>query len=159
MLLVGFLSCRCHSQLLIPIRKFEDFISDHLRAELDFVKEASNASIMTALVANEPSLAGRVHIPQVYPEYSTSKVMTAEWIDGVRLSDRQAIRRLMGAREDANLIEEQGKGGKFEEVRLKGGVSAVMQTMVDLFSAQMFEMGWVHCDPHPGKYIRFIFFH
>jgi len=33
---------------------------------------------------------------------------------------------------------------------LKGGVKAIMQTMVDLFSAQMFEMGWVHCDPHPG---------
>jgi len=26
-----------------------------------------------------------------------------------------------------------------------------MQTMVELFSAQMFEWGWVHCDPHPGN--------
>jgi aarF domain-containing kinase len=27
----------------------------------------------------------------------------------------------------------------------------VMTTMVDLFSAQMFLWGWVHCDPHPGN--------
>ena len=26
-----------------------------------------------------------------------------------------------------------------------------MTTMVDLFSAQMFLWGWVHCDPHPGN--------
>ena len=111
---------------------------------------------MTELVANEPSLAGRVYIPKVYPEYSTKKVMTAEWIDGVRLSDRGAIRRLMGEGRQDDLIEEKSKGGKFEGVRLKGGVKAVMQTMVDLFSAQMFEMGWVHCDPHPGKCAGYI---
>jgi aarF domain-containing kinase len=36
---------------------------------------------------------------------------------------------------------------------LKGGVHAVMKTMVELFSAQMFDWGWVHCDPHPGNVI------
>lgn len=36
---------------------------------------------------------------------------------------------------------------------LKGGMKAVMQTMIELFSAQMFEWGWVHCDPHPGNVI------
>lgn len=115
------------------------------------MEEASNASIMTELVANEPSLAGRVHIPKVYPEYSTKKVMTAEWIDGVRLSDRGAIRCLMGEGRGEDLLETKERGGNFEEVRLKGGVKAIMQTMVDLFSAQMFQMGWIHCDPHPGE--------
>ena len=37
----------------------------------------------------------------------------------------------------------------------KGGLGLsskeVMTTMVDLFSAQMFLWGWVHCDPHPGN--------
>ena len=27
-----------------------------------------------------------------------------------------------------------------------------MTTMVDLFSAQMFLWGWLHCDPHPGNW-------
>jgi aarF domain-containing kinase len=128
-----------------------DFISDHLRAELDFVEEAWNASIMTELVSKEPSLTGRVHIPKVYPEYSTKKVMTAEWIDGVRLSDREAIKRLMGEGRGGDSAKINGTGGRFEEVNLKGGVKAIMQTMVNLFSAQMFQMGWIHCDPHPGK--------
>ena len=140
-----------YPRVLNPLIGTQDFISDHLRSELDFVEEASNASIMTELVANEPSLAERVHIPKVYLEYSTKKVMTAEWIDGIRLSDRGAIRRLMGEATIEDLTQGKDKGGKFEGVRLKGGLEAIMQTMVDLFSAQMFQMGWVHCDPHPGE--------
>jgi len=33
----------------------------------------------------------------------------------------------------------------------------VMGTMVDLFSAQMFMFGHVHCDPHPGMYYLLLF--
>ena len=29
-----------------------------------------------------------------------------------------------------------------------------MKTMVELFSAQTFNWGWVHCDPHPGNVIN-----
>lgn len=104
---------------------------------------------MTSLVADEPRLADRVYIPKVHTEFSTKKVMTAEWIDGVRLSDRPAIKRLMGEGEKDSVPS----GGSFDGVRLKGGVKAVMQTMVELFSAQMFGFGWVHCDPHPGRFI------
>jgi aarF domain-containing kinase len=31
-------------------------------------------------------------------------------------------------------------------------IKDVMTTMVDLFSAQMFLWGWLHCDPHPGNW-------
>lgn len=55
--------------------------------------------------------------------------MTAEWIDGVRLSDRPGIRKLMG--------EEPDTRGRV----LQGGVKAVMETMVELFSAAMFSWG------------------
>lgn len=27
----------------------------------------------------------------------------------------------------------------------------MMRTMIDLFCAQIFRWGWVHCDPHPGN--------
>ncbi|KZP12439.1 ABC1-domain-containing protein [Athelia psychrophila] len=138
----------------LPVYFVVDFVSDHLRAELDFVQEANNAAKMTELVAAEPRLAGRVHIPLVYPELSTKKVLTAEWIDGVRLSDRPAIRRLMGeATKEDDIQVSMDPGRKLEDVKLKGGVKAVMQTMVELFSAQMFSFGWVHCDPHPGNII------
>lgn len=96
--------------------------------------------------------------------------MTAEWIDGVRLSNRPAIRQLMG--EDSQYTSAYSSSPSSVELSpaeeladaataslpvtqapLKGGVKAVMQTMVELFSAQMFNWGWVHCDPHPGNVI------
>lgn len=78
--------------------------------------------------------------------------MTAEWIDGVRLSDRPAIRRLMGER-DSNKRISQSNGYEHTGPPLKGGLKSIMETMVSLFSAQMFSWGWVHCDPHPGNII------
>lgn len=100
--------------------------------------------------------------------------MTAEWIEGVRMSDREGIMRLMGEGErtlpkaasylslspqDLREASERVGGGKEEDLKLplglkeplKGGVKEVMQTMVELFGAQIFRWGWVHCDPHPGN--------
>ena len=130
-----------------------DFINSHLRQELDFVQEAQNARVTAQFIAAEPRLAGKVHIPKGYPEYSTKKVLTAEWIDGVRLSDRTAIKRLMGEESRTAVAPSLGIHPSLEGVRLKGGVKSIMQTMVELFSAQMFSWGWVHCDPHPGNII------
>lgn len=115
-------------------------------------------------------LKDKVYIPKVYPEYSTKKVMVAEWIDGVRLSDKSGIFRLMGERPPLHLdqrspsldplsaaslvassISSPTSSLIMPDKPLKGGVKAIMQTMVELFSAQMFEWGWVHCDPHPGN--------
>lgn len=128
-----------------------DFISDHLRQELDFVNEANNARKTAEFVANEPRLADSVRIPRVYPEYSTKRVMTAEWIEGVRLSDGPAIRALMG--EPNPLDPPSSLPDSMPTKPLRGGVKAIMQVMVELFSAQMFNWGWVHCDPHPGNVI------
>lgn len=117
------------------------------------MQEAQNARVTAQFIAAEPRLAGKVHIPNVYPEYSTSKVLTAEWIDGVRLSDRVAIRKLMGEEHQAAVAPSSRIHPSLEGVCLKGGVKSIMQTMVELFSAQMFSWGWVHCDPHPGNII------
>lgn len=157
-----------------------DFVSSHLRQELDFEREAENARKTAGFVENEPRLRGKVHIPTVYPEYTTRKVMTAEWIDGVRLSDRKGIRKLVGEKEpmvdvpmpiavasassDEDTTTLAPAPSPFVESRptttfnfpdkpLKGGTKSIMQIMVELFSAQMFEWGWVHCDPHPGNIV------
>jgi len=91
--------------------------------------------------------------------------MVAEWIDGVRLSDRNGIRRLVGEEEPLTetaeltptplLISRQQPPASFDfpAKALKGGTQYIMHTMVSLFSAQMFDWGWVHCDPHPGNII------
>ncbi|RDB24088.1 ABC1 family protein C10F6.14c [Hypsizygus marmoreus] len=132
----------------LPVYFAVDFVADRLREELDFVMEAENARKTAEYVKAEPRLADNVYIPKVYPEFSTKKVMTAEWIEGVRLSDRPAIRALMGEADP-------GSPSPLPQTTkpLKGGVKAIMQIMVELFSAQMFNWGWVHCDPHPGNVI------
>lgn len=126
-----------------------DFLSDHLRRELDFEQEAKNAMITAKFIAMEPRLRDKVHVPRVYEKYTTKKVMTAEWIDGVRMTDRQGVRQLMGER--IKVPSEGSAANRFPT--LKGGISTVLETMVELFSAQIFEWGWVHCDPHPGNMI------
>lgn len=155
----------------LPVYFVVDFISDHLRQELDFVREANNARQTAEFVASEPLLRDKVYIPEVYHEYTTQKVMVAEWIDGVRLSDKAGIFRLMGERlptpssttpdytSAMSLVAESPNAAPSSSISslvipakpLKGGVKSIMQTMVELFSAQMFQWGWVHCDPHPGN--------
>lgn len=49
---------------------YPEFVSYHLRVELDFVQEADNESKTTKLIAAEPRLAGRLHIPLLYPKLS-----------------------------------------------------------------------------------------
>jgi len=121
---------------------------------------------MAEFVAKDSSLADRVHIPKVYPEYSTKRVLTAEWIRGVRFTDRQGLLKLMAP--DSNSSSTADLPSKYmtplgrsrilpssdidsDLGPLEGGTKWVMRTMVDLFCAQIFRWGWVHCDPHPGN--------
>lgn len=122
------------------------------------MNESQNSIRTAELVAQDPSLAERVYIPKVYPEYSTKRVLTAEWISGVRLSDRQGILKLMGEPSTDLPLKSMtplGSPGPLSDSndfeRLQGGTKWVMRTMVDLFNAQIFRWGWVHCDPHPGN--------
>jgi aarF domain-containing kinase len=161
----------------IPLYTLVPYISERLMLETDFVNEANNASEMRDLIQNEPRLRGKVYIPKVYRELSSRRVMTAEWIEGVRLWDKEGIEATWhgGWRKGSP-----GAGGELltppTNVQLsndpnneklkpsrddwrgasgKGGLGLnykpVMETMVSLFSAQMFLWGLVHCDPHPGN--------
>ncbi|KEQ95159.1 hypothetical protein AUEXF2481DRAFT_47130 [Aureobasidium subglaciale EXF-2481] len=161
----------------IPLYSLVPYISERLMLETDFLNEANNANEMRDLVQNEPRLRGKVYIPQVYRELSSRRVMTAEWIEGVRLWDKEGIEATWhgGWRQGSP-----GAGGELlppptniqssndpshEKLKPnrdswrgpsgKGGLGLnykpVMETMVSLFSAQMFLWGLVHCDPHPGN--------
>ncbi|KIY72330.1 ABC1-domain-containing protein [Cylindrobasidium torrendii FP15055 ss-10] len=147
----------------LPVYFVADFICDHLRQELDFINEAKNSKVMAHFVQSEPRFVDRVYIPSVYDDLTTRRILTQEWIDGVRLSDREGIYRLMGEKDNTRQSHkysilsvspaEMHSTSAVPTVTkpLKGGVKEVMQTMVELFSAQMFNWGWVHCDPHPGN--------
>ncbi|KAJ5720029.1 hypothetical protein N7493_006907 [Penicillium malachiteum] len=159
----------------IPFNSLVPYISERLSLETDFENEATNSETMARLVAGEPRLRDRVYIPKVYRELSSRRVMTAEWIEGVRLWDKESITRSWrgGWREGSpgchGTVLDQGnpqpqnpRTGQLKPERThwkgqngRGGLGLslkdVMTTMVDLFSAQMFLWGWVHCDPHPGN--------
>lgn len=157
------------------------FVNERLLLETDFINEADNAVRMAKLIAGESRLRGRVYIPKVYRELSSQRVMTAEWIEGVSLWDKEGLAKPWeGGRglgspgcqgspldipnqrslAEVSLSIPGGKGLKPNRDWWKGpsgqgglGLSLkdVMTTMVDIFSAQMFLWGWVHCDPHPGN--------
>ncbi|THH00806.1 hypothetical protein EW145_g7027 [Phellinidium pouzarii] len=121
----------------IPLYPMVPYISQRLLLETNFTNEADNAERTAVNIESEPRLRGRVHIPVVYRNLTTKRIMTAEWIDGIRLSDKEAL--------TASWKGVKGGGGL--GVRL----ADVMKTLVDLISAQIFVWGDVHCDPHPGN--------
>ena len=67
-----------------------------------------------------------VYVPQVHHELTRRRVMTMEWIDGVKLSSYDEIER-MGF-----------------------SVKALTTTAFKAFAHQIFLAGCVHGDPHPG---------
>ena len=170
----------------IPMYSLVPYITERLMLETDFECEANNSNEMRALVDGEPRLRGRVYIPTVYGELSSKRVLTAEWIEGVRLWDKASITNAWkGGRQGSpgaggatlpplstSEVAEapdipSTSGDKVASSLFKpsrsawrgrddaGGLGlslrAVMTTIVDLFSAQMFLWGVVHCDPHPGN--------
>ncbi|MDA9098659.1 AarF/UbiB family protein [bacterium] len=68
-----------------------------------------------------------VKIPKFYKEFSGAKMLTMEWIDGIRCTDPDAI-RASGIDVDT-----------FIEVGVKSGLR------------QLLEFGLFHGDPHPGN--------
>jgi aarF domain-containing kinase len=156
-------------------------VNERLQLETNFVNEADNAERMAKLIAGESRLRGRVYIPKVYRDLSSERVMTAEWIEGVGLWDKEGLTKpweggrglgspgCQGAPLDPGNLQNSPSLGRnnVTEKSLKpnrdwwkgptgeGGLGLslkdVMTTMVDIFSAQIFLWGWVHCDPHPGN--------
>ena len=183
----------------LPLYSLVPYITERLQLETDFVNEANNSQKMASFVAGEPRLRDRVYIPKVYRDLSSKRIMTAEWIEGSRLWDKEALTRpwIGGWRKgspgckgapldppDKSKVtqtvldhtytsNQDGQSSAADSIdhpeaeRLKPdrtwwkgpegqnglglSLKEVMTTMIDLFSAQMFLWGEVHCDPHPGN--------
>ncbi|KAK9380720.1 ABC1 family-domain-containing protein [Kockiozyma suomiensis] len=113
----------------IPVYFTAQYITQRMQTEVVFENEAMNARNMQEKLQAERSLAGKVYIPKIYDEYTSKRVLVLEWIDGVSMNDRAEIER-------------RGYSKRW-----------IMDTMVNLFAAQFFAWGIVHCDPHPGNLI------
>jgi len=112
---------------------FEDFtfgwlvdeIAPQIFLELDFNNEAMNTR--RAKEQLEFEFGGRVCVPDIFAEYSTSRVMSMAFEEGCLATDVQSI-------EADGLMKED--------------VSSLISS---IFGFQVFSSGFVHCDPHPAN--------
>lgn len=94
-----------------------------IERELDYSKELN--TILTFKERYKEMAI--VHIPSVYPELSTSNVLVMEWVEGVRLTNHEAINQLAVSRKE------------------------LAQRLMKVFLPQWMEPGIFHADPHPGN--------
>jgi ubiquinone biosynthesis protein len=107
-----------------PTGMVQDFASQ-IRKELDFVRDGKNAD---RLGHNMRGMVG-VRCPKIYWNYSGPRLLVMEYVEGVRVDDREGIRAF---------------GLNPREIGKKGFYA---------YMKQIFEDGFFHGDPHPGNLI------
>ncbi|WP_407347448.1 AarF/ABC1/UbiB kinase family protein [Methanolobus sp. WCC1] len=105
-----------------PVSIVDEF-SRALRAEIDYTQEAQNIERFSYNFKDERS----VYIPKVYWGYSSQKILTQEYVDGIKANDFETLDKLGFDREKIAMI----------------GSNAFMK--------QVFEDGLFHADIHPGN--------
>ncbi|MDF3026581.1 MAG: hypothetical protein K0S23_888 [Fluviicola sp.] len=104
------------------VRNFEESILK----ELDFIYESVSIQRFARNITEDPH-DNTTHSPKVYKEYTTGKVLTMEFISGVKVNDSKIL---------------ESKGYDRKEVAHKLAVTYIKQ---------VFEYGFFHADPHPGN--------
>jgi predicted unusual protein kinase regulating ubiquinone biosynthesis (AarF/ABC1/UbiB family) len=100
-----------------------DELGKRVFEEMDYFNEASNAEKFAELHAHNP----RIAVPRIHREATSRRVLTMEWIDGVKLTNLEAVRELGFDPDD------------------------MVQVGVDCSLQQLLEHGFFHADPHPGN--------
>ena len=74
----------------IDLQSIIDDFGELIYREIDYVAESSNAQRFNELYASVNNL---VFVPKVYSDFTTSKILTMEWVDGFRLTDKATLAR------------------------------------------------------------------
>ncbi len=107
----------------IQLQPIVDYLQETLPLELDFRHEAeSMTALRTALAHRSDAL-----IPACIPELSTERLLVMEFIDGIKITDREAL------------------------VQADISPHEVARLLNDLYAEQMLHLGILHADPHPGN--------
>ncbi len=91
--------------------------------EMDYINEAENALKFRKLHSHNRNIA----VPKIYKEITSKRILTMEWIDGVKLTELAAVKKL----------------GIDPDRMIEIGVNCSLQ--------QLLEHGFFHADPHPGN--------
>ncbi|NJR47622.1 MAG: AarF/ABC1/UbiB kinase family protein [Hyellaceae cyanobacterium CSU_1_1] len=94
-----------------------------LYLEIDYIHEGKNADRFRQNFQDYQ----RVAVPQVYWQYTTSKILTLEYLPGIKIDNRPAL--------EASQIDTQ----------------AVIQLGITCYLKQLLEDGFFQSDPHPGN--------
>ena len=73
----------------IDVQSIIDDFGELIYREIDYVAEGANAQRFNELYAGIQD----VFVPKIYSDYTTSKVLTMEWVDGFRLTDQRSLAR------------------------------------------------------------------
>ena len=100
---------------------------DSIRGEMDYVREGRAADEVAANLAKNEALWVHLRIPAIDWANTTQRVLAMEFIEGVKINDRDAI---------------VDRGFEIEEL---------VKWSTQAFLHMMFRDGFFHCDPHPGN--------
>ncbi|MBB5325886.1 ubiquinone biosynthesis protein [Anoxybacillus tepidamans] len=105
------------------MRDILDELSKSLRLELDYTVEARNAEKFSKQFQSDPT----IYVPKVFWDYSTKKVLTMEYVEGIKLGE---LERLKQRGYNLKILAERLAKGMFQQIFMKG---------------------FFHGDPHPGN--------
>jgi len=100
-------------------------IGARLREELDYRREAKHVALYRHMLKDEP----RIRVPRVWPELSTGRLLTLDWLDG---------RKLLAHKGDTLAVR-----------------NALAEAMFAAWWHPFSRFGVIHGDPHLGNYSVF----
>jgi len=106
--------------------KYFDEVEQKLLEETDYIKELKSSQFISEAAKGIPNLK----FPNYYPEWTTSKTLTMDWMEGIHLSE---------------FINQDGFN---QEERNRLG-----QTLWDFYMFQIHGLKKVQADPHPGNFM------
>jgi predicted unusual protein kinase regulating ubiquinone biosynthesis (AarF/ABC1/UbiB family) len=114
-----FLPLNLGHNLMIVVDEF----GVKLFEEIDYINEGRNAEKFAANFQDDPD----IKVPAIYWRYTSRNVLTLEWINGIKLTDLEGIRRAGLERDN------------------------IIKICVNAGMRQLLEFGLFHADPHPGN--------
>ncbi|RYZ90927.1 MAG: AarF/ABC1/UbiB kinase family protein [Proteobacteria bacterium] len=105
--------------------KYFKEVEDKLLEETDYELELKQGQFTADACKNIPDLL----FPNYYPELSSSRIVTMDWMEGMHLSEFTAVNN------DRNIGDRLG------------------QTLWDFYMFQIHQLRQVHADPHPGNFL------
>jgi predicted unusual protein kinase regulating ubiquinone biosynthesis (AarF/ABC1/UbiB family) len=100
-----------------------DELQKYLALELDFAREVENAERIRRMFAGDD----RVVIPEVYRDHSTRRVITMEFVAGIKVTDKEGLER-----------------AGIDPRRVVAGLLTIYNQMI-------LAHGFFQADPHPGN--------